>query len=208
MIIGIIGLKGSGKSTLAEILENKYDFVSDSFAKPVKDIASIIFNWDRNMLDGITEESREWREKNDEEWSKILGRTITPRLALQMIGTEFGRNLISQDIWIESLKMRSKNKHIVISDVRYLNEAESIKKSGGILIKIVRGQNPAYLQDIENNKINKIEKIDELEQFMKKKYPEIHSSDYIISLLEPSYTIYNDKDLIFLEKEIDKIIKS
>jgi len=203
MLIGIIGLKGSGKSTLAEILERKYNFVSDSFAKPVKDIASIIFNWDRTMLDGITEESREWREETDEEWSKIVGRNITPRLALQMIGTEFGRNLICEDIWIESLKIRSKNKHIVISDVRYLNEAESIVKSGGVLIKIVRGEKPAYLQDIENNKIKKI---DELEKFMKEKYPEIHSSDYIISLLEPTYTIYNDKDLIFLEKEINKIL--
>lgn len=203
MIIGIIGLKGSGKSTLAEILENKYDFVSDSFAKPVKDIASIIFNWDRYMLDGITQESREWREKKDEEWSKILGKDITPRLALQMIGTEFGRNLICEDIWIESLKMRSKNKHIVISDVRYINEAESIKKSGGILIKICRGIEPAYLQDI---KLHKINKLDELEKFMKKTYPEIHSSDYIISLLEPNYIIYNDKDLIFLENEISKII--
>ena len=203
MIIGIIGLKGSGKSTLAEILENKYDFVSDSFAKPVKDIASIIFNWDRDMLDGITQESREWREKKDEEWSNILDKNISPRLALQLIGTEFGRNLICEDIWIESLKMRSKNKNIVISDVRYLNEAESIKKNGGILIKICRGSEPAYLQYIENNKIDKI---DELEKFMKEKYPEIHSSDYIISLIEPHYIIYNDKDLTFLENEISQIV--
>ncbi len=41
---------------------------------------------------------------------------------------------------------------------------------------------------------------------MKKTYPEIHSSDYIISLLEPNYIIYNDKDIIFLENQIDKII--
>ena len=204
MIIGIIGLKGSGKSTLAGILERKYNFVSDSFAKPVKDIASIIFNWNRDMLDGITEESRAWREGTDTEWSKILGKDITPRLALQMIGTEFGRNLICEDIWIESLKMRSKNKNIVISDVRYLNEAESIKKSGGILIKIIRGDEPSYLKDI---KLNNINKLDELEKFMKVTYPEIHSSDYIISLLEPNYIIYNDKDkdFTFLEAEIDKV---
>ena len=42
---------------------------------------------------------------------------------------------------------------------------------------------------------------------MKVTYPEIHSSDYIISLIDADYIIYNDKDkdFTFLEEEIDKV---
>ncbi len=203
MLIGIIGLPGSGKSTVSDILEKKYNFISDSFAKPVKDIAAIIFNWDRDMLEGITPESRAWREEIDENWSKILGKNISPRIALQLIGTEFGRKLLSEDIWIESLKVRNSNNNVVISDVRYKNEADAIKKNGGILIKVIR-EEPSYIKDIL---LNNITSMDELEKFMKDKYPEVHSSDYNISLLKPDYIIDNSKDFLFLETEISKILK-
>lgn len=202
MLIGIIGLQGSGKSTLSEILQNKYNFQIDSFAKPVKDIAQIIFGWDRNLLEGVTKESREWRERVDLYWSEVMGKQFTPRMALQMIGTDFGRNMIGDNVWVESLKCRSQGKNIVISDVRYPNEAESIKKGGGILIRIERGENPEYLDKIKQNKIFNLK---DLEIFMKKNYPLIHSSDYNLSMIQHDYLIKNDSDLINLEKEIKRI---
>jgi energy-coupling factor transporter ATP-binding protein EcfA2 len=204
MLIGIIGLKGSGKSTLSDILERIYSFEIDSFAKPVKDIASIIFGWERNMLEGLTKESREWRERKDLFWSEIIGKDFTPRMALQMIGTDFGRNMIGNNVWVESLKFRSKGKRIVISDVRYPNEAESIKKGGGILIKIERGEKPEYLKKIQENKISNLE---DLEKFIKENFPQIHSSDYSLSLIKYDFLIKNDLDKRFLEEQLEEIFK-
>ena len=63
MLIGVVGLIGSGKGTVSDRLEQKHNFRKDSFAKSLKDAVSSMFNWDREMLEGKTDESRAWREK-------------------------------------------------------------------------------------------------------------------------------------------------
>ena len=63
MIIGLSGNIGSGKDTIANYLVDKYNFRKVSFASKLKDIVSILYDWDRIMLEGNTPESREWREK-------------------------------------------------------------------------------------------------------------------------------------------------
>ena len=121
MIIGLVGFIGSGKGTVGEILEQK-GFVKDSFAKPLKDACSVIFGWPREMLEGDTEVSRKWREEPDVFWSEKFGKTFSPRLALQLMGTEAGRNVFHKDIWVTSLLNRSKGKDVVVTDVRFKNE--------------------------------------------------------------------------------------
>jgi hypothetical protein len=67
---------------------------------------------------------------------------MTPRLILQLLGTEFGRNLITKNIWINSL-FRSYNEeedNWVITDVRFDNEAEAITSRGGFIIQVIRDQ--------------------------------------------------------------------
>lgn len=72
MIIAICGFKGSGKDTMGNILVEKYGYVKLAFASVLKDVISIIFGWDRNLLEGASHESREWREKVDVWWSQRL----------------------------------------------------------------------------------------------------------------------------------------
>ena len=67
-VFGVIGANGSGKDTIAKFLIDTRGFRKVSFAKPLKDIAAIAFDWDRDMLEGVTKESREWREKVDPFW--------------------------------------------------------------------------------------------------------------------------------------------
>lgn len=82
---------------------------------------------------------------------------ITPRLMLQLLGTECGRNIIHPEIWINSLmadyinevlrynqyndmwsfnKDATKESKWLVTDVRFTNEAEAIKKKGGLLIRV------------------------------------------------------------------------
>ena len=67
-IIGVVGFMNSGKGTVGDIL-NEYGYVSESFARPLKDAVSNIFGWPRSLLEGDTGFSRKWREEKDIWWS-------------------------------------------------------------------------------------------------------------------------------------------
>jgi hypothetical protein len=142
MLVGVVGLISSGKGTVADRLEQKHGFRKDSFAKSLKDAVSSMFNWDREMLEGKTEESRIWRETPDKFWSEKFGKEVTPRWVLQYFGTEVMRQGMHDAIWIDSCLMRYDGKPTVIADTRFQNELKMIQKSGGKLILVKRGELP------------------------------------------------------------------
>ena len=148
MIIGIVGFAGSGKDTIADYLQNIHQFRRESFAHTLKDAVAAVFGWDRDMLEGRTRESREWREQVDSWWTERLGMTVTPRLVLQLWGTEVARKSYHDDIWIASLenKLRKTHDDVVISDCRFPNEIRAIKVAGGIVIRVVRGPEPVWFE--------------------------------------------------------------
>jgi hypothetical protein len=148
MIIGICGFAGSGKDTIADYLQNIHQFRRESFAHTLKDAVSAVFGWDRDMLEGRTRESREWREQEDPWWTERLSMPVTPRLVLQVWGTEVARKSYHDDIWIASLenKLRKTHDDVVISDCRFPNEIRAIKAAGGIVIRVVRGPEPAWFE--------------------------------------------------------------
>lgn len=149
MILGITGFIGSGKDTIADYLCTFYGFKRLSFAASLKDAVSAVFGWDREMLEGTTKSSREWREQKDEWWSDRLGRDITPRYILQQWATEVCRNGFHQDIWVASVenKLRNAKDNIVITDCRFVNEVKAIKNAGGITCRVERGPRPSWYEE-------------------------------------------------------------
>jgi hypothetical protein len=147
MIIGICGLIGSGKDTIADYLQNIHQFRRESFAHTLKDAVAAVFGWDRELLEGRTRESREWREQVDPWWSERLNMpNLTPRWVLQYWGTEVARKSFHDNIWIASLenKLRKTHDDVVISDCRFPNEITAIKNAKGIVIRVVRGPEPEW----------------------------------------------------------------
>jgi hypothetical protein len=150
MIIGICGFIGSGKDTVADFLVNFHEFRRESFASTLKDSVAAVFGWDRTLLEGRTAEAREWREQVDPWWAERLDMpTLTPRWVLQYWGTEVCRRSFHDDIWIASLenKLRNSKDNIVISDCRFPNEIEAIKKANGIIVWVQRGALPEWYND-------------------------------------------------------------
>ena len=145
MIIGLVGFIGSGKGTVGDILEQK-GFVKDSFAKPLKDAVSIIFGWPRELLEGDTEVSRKWREQIDSFWTEKFQKEFSPRMALQLMGTEAGRDVFDKDIWVISLLNRANGKNVVVTDVRFQNEIKYIQQNNGIIIRVKRGPEPEWYE--------------------------------------------------------------
>jgi hypothetical protein len=146
MIIGVCGLIGAGKDTIADYLVNIHQFRRESFANTLKDAVSAVFGWDRELLEGRTRQSREWREQRDEWWSNRLGMDITPRWVLQYWGTEVVRKSFHDDTWIASLenKLRKTTDDVVISDCRFPNEIAAIRRAGGMVIRVHRGPDPEW----------------------------------------------------------------
>tara|TARA_B100002019_G_scaffold292532_1_gene315996 strand:- start:4505 stop:5113 length:609 start_codon:yes stop_codon:yes gene_type:complete len=148
MIIGLCGLIGSGKGTVADVLvEQGYEKIS--FADKLKDGVASVFNWDRQMLEGDTDESREWRETVDTFWTQETGRTITPRLVLQEYGTDCMRKGFYDGIWVSLTKqhiLQNPNKNFIIPDVRFPNEIKMIKEIGGKVWRVQRGIDPVWFR--------------------------------------------------------------
>jgi hypothetical protein len=152
MIIGVVGLIGAGKDTMADYLVNIHQFRRESFANTLKDAVSAVFGWDRDLLEGRTRHSREWREQVDAWWADRLGMPdLTPRWVLQYWGTEVVRRSFHDDTWIASLenRLRKTTDDVVISDCRFPNEIGAIKRAGGLVIRVHRGPDPDWYRFAE-----------------------------------------------------------
>lgn len=139
-IIALCGCNGCGKDTLSNVLvENGY--IPLAIADPVRKAVSIKFRWPLQKLKGLTKEDREWREEVDPYWSNILGWSITPRRALELEGTQCNRDIFGKELNIGNLLLRldeHKGSNILVTDCRFLNEFEALKKRGAIIVHIDR----------------------------------------------------------------------
>lgn len=195
MIIGICGLQGAGKDTLADILCEKYGFVRLSFAGVLKDVCAVLFGWDREMLEGRTAAARAEREVVDEWWSARLGMPgFTPRLALQLIGTDVMRNHFHDGIWIAALERRLMMlPKVVITDCRFPNEIAMIKAAGGMVVCVERGPAPAPAW---------------VRAYMEEGFAPtgVHSSEYVWMRTKFDYVVKNDGSLADLEGALEGIL--
>ncbi len=183
-IIGLIGLKRSGKDTFADYIVEKYGYEKYSFAGPLKDACKIMFCLNDEQIDGNLKEVIDPR----------FG--ISPRHMFQFMGTEVMRELfpkisekytVKESFWIHRFKIwynDNKDKNIIVSDIRFQDEANAIKNLGGTLIKI----NNPRIQNIDNHKSEK--DVDNLQY------------DYIINNDETIENYYNN-----IEKLMTSIVK-
>jgi len=192
MLIGILGRINSGKDTVARELVETYGFRQDSFASTLKDITAQIFGWDRELLSGGSVESRAFREEVDEWWAEQLGMpNFTPRLALQLIGTDVFRNNFHTDIWVLSAMRRYKEgENVVISDARFPNEVQIIRSLGGHIIQVDRGEEPEWWPIAKGAAEGREVALKAMEEHYK-----IHASEWAWANEIPDELIHNDGTL-------------
>lgn len=146
-LIAFVGFKCSGKNTAAAALY-PYGFVPISFADALKDTLAAIFCWDRELLEGISNESRMWREHVDSWWAAKLDIPhFTPRWAMMNIGTEVMRRQFHYDLWVFNVERRMMmiEAPIVLTDGRFPNEIALAQRYGGQVVRIRREADPAWM---------------------------------------------------------------
>lgn len=176
MLIGITGKAGSGKTTLGNILV-KRRFIDVAFADTLKSAAAIIFALPIEYFYDF-----ELKEKPIGFWQ------LSPRQMLQKLGTEACRNNIDKDIWIKSLEASlsanfSPNNDIVITDVRFDNEAEMIRKKGGIVFHIVTSRESQLDDDTK-----------------------AHASEVEVEFKQGDFLLWNDGTIDDLETEVSWLL--
>ncbi|GGM78190.1 hypothetical protein GCM10012275_56050 [Longimycelium tulufanense] len=138
--IALVGSARSGKDTVAQHLLTRYGYVRVALADPVRDALLII-----NPLVATTtgEVGRLAELVAAHGWEEV--KTLVPeaRRLMQVLGTDVVRALIDPDAWVR-IAIRTAEKHhaagqpVVVSDVRYPNEADAFRTHGYLLVRITR----------------------------------------------------------------------
>jgi hypothetical protein len=131
-IIGLTGYAQSGKDTFASILVEKYGYSRIAFADKIRD-----FLYGINPMVGCSPTGYLQDLVNLVGWDRAKQEPQVRRL-LQDLGIS-ARELIDENIWVNAaLSSIGANDRIVITDVRFENEAAMIKSMGGQLWRIKR----------------------------------------------------------------------
>lgn len=134
MIIGIAGKAGSGKDTAANFLTQCRGFKQIAFATPIKEALQVMFDVEIETLE---------RTHGKDDIIPLIGTSL--RKLYQTLGTDWGREMISEDIWIAQARRwltRYIGHDIVFSDVRFENEAAFIRDQGGTMIHVFANNVP------------------------------------------------------------------
>ena len=127
MIIGLSGYAQSGKDTVAKFLVENHGFERVAFADPIRDLL-----YELNPIVGFEFDSGPWDLKyivDRDGWDKAKKNPEIRRL-LQVLGVG-ARNIIDDSIWIiKALRTMSGDGNYVITDVRFQNEADTLRLSG------------------------------------------------------------------------------
>jgi Deoxynucleotide monophosphate kinase len=143
MIIGLTGLKGSGKDTIAAHLIKSYGFERRAFADKLKESAAALLKLDPSHFE-VLKNSPDilfaiGSFKQDGMFEMIVNQST--REFLQRYGTESHRDVFGQDFWVNQLLPMDgfyTDRNIVITDVRFVNEAERIHALKGHVVRVVR----------------------------------------------------------------------
>lgn len=137
MIVGLTGYKGHGKDTVANLLVRDHGFTLLRFADPLKNMLRGFY---RTV--GVPEFEIEARiEGHLKEQPDPWLMHVTPRQAMQTLGTEWGRHCVALNFWVATLVRRSKRlTNVVVPDVRYQNECHAIQQANGIVLQVDAGE--------------------------------------------------------------------
>jgi hypothetical protein len=139
-------------------------------------------------------------------WARKLGiDNFTPRLALQLVGTDVLRNHFHQDIWLSSLEYRFRIKNseqnVIISDARFKNELELIKSLNGIVVWVQRGELPLWFDDaVKANEGNAIAR-----KIMQTRWRDVHESEWNWAGFPVDYIINNNGSIEDLDKLVNDL---
>lgn len=139
MILALTGLAGSGKTTVADYVVRERGFFKvnfkDALVSEMKEnlsgvLSEIVLIMDKIAYNGVNP----WTiERLFKEKPPLM------RALMQNYGTEVRRG-DDENYWTNRWadKISGADRHIVVDDCRFLNEADAVHKMDGVIVRIVR----------------------------------------------------------------------
>jgi hypothetical protein len=175
-IIGVAGKARTGKDTVGDYLIEEKGFIRLSFAGPLKRMVCALLYCDEN-----------WINDPDNKEFPVPGSDYSPRQLMQTLGTEWGRKTLGEDFWVNIVQrdlqalcdIDTGCGGVIITDCRFDNEAEMLRKMGGTIWHIIRNDAPKVAT---------------------------HASEAGISLHEDDYVLLNNSTIVGLYDAIDNLL--
>jgi hypothetical protein len=143
LLIGLSGYAGSGKDEAAAALVVG-GWRRDAFADRLRSFLYNLDPWVTVSPDvGV---ARLAKLVDAYGWDRAKRTFPEIRRLLQRTGTEAGRKVLGAQVWVDALfrDFDRDNEALVVTDVRFQNEADAIRKAGGVMVRINRpGVGPA-----------------------------------------------------------------
>lgn len=150
ILIGLTGPARSGKDSTGEVLQRRGGFYRYAITKPLK-----------AMLECLGVGLDDWSDAKKELDIPWLGAGVSPRYLAQTLGTEWGRNLVHRDLWLllaqRWTETLAPDERVVVTDVRFDNEADWIRESGGELWHIQRTDRTEVLKHSSENGVRRFD---------------------------------------------------
>jgi len=148
-LIGVTGYAKHGKDSTGKVLQKHFGYKRYAFADQLKEMALVL----NPIIPNEPYADRLYTVVQDQGWDKAKENPEIRRF-LQVLGTEAVRDFLGADAWVRALSKRmheddvfgvtadgvdlDPHTKIVITDVRFPNEADWVRKVGGSLWRIVR----------------------------------------------------------------------
>lgn len=180
MLVGLMGYARSGKNTVANVLVRKYGFTEMAFADALREMALGI----NPIVDFLP--SGVYRYQNaisDYGYDEAKSQFPEVREFLQRLGTEGVRDVLGPDTWVDLVERRwhaDGQPDLVITDVRFPNEYEMVRRNGGVLARVKRPEVQATNRHISESALDS------------------HDSDFVF---------WNDGTIADLENKVDVLLK-
>ena len=128
LLVGIAGAARSGKNTAATVILNHLGagWGQDSFGRPLKEMLNTI---------GV-DTGDNYKDLPANQFG------VSTRHMMQTLGTEWGRNMIDPDLWVNIFANMNRGRKLVVPDVRFENEAKLVREHGLLIHIIGRGGVP------------------------------------------------------------------
>lgn len=190
-IIGITGYARHGKDTVARVLVRELGYTRVGLADIMKAALLVLDPMvyvSNDPLDAGTETAVERLSDRIEAQGWEGAKTLPEvRRLLQVFGTEVGRNMLGEDVWIGAAVKATKGfygseRKIVFSDIRFQNEADFIRRNRGEVWKVVR-------PDFDNG------------------VPTTHASEREIATLRADWVIPNDGTKSQLQEQVFRALR-